>query len=111
MVWLRWRRLACPASTSYLPRALPPLSSAPRPPTIFGEVRATSLALCGETHPRTRVKTPHPRPCAERRTPRTRLSTPHLRPCAERRPPYPPQYATSAACAESRTAVPAARLL
>ena len=25
MVWLRWRRLACPASTSYLPRALPPL--------------------------------------------------------------------------------------
>ena len=28
MAWLRWRRLACPASTSYLPRALPPPSAA-----------------------------------------------------------------------------------
>src|SRR5829696_1116766 len=106
MVWLRWRRLACPASTSYLPRALPPLSSGPRPPTIFGDVRATSLALCVETAPRTRLRR-HVRGFARRdgppylprysssaalcgeTDPRTCLGTPRPRLCAERRTPVP----------------------
>jgi hypothetical protein len=90
MVWLRWRRLAWPGF-HLIPA---PSTSSPffwtktadhlrgsagdklglvrrdRPP--YPPEDATSAALCGETDPRTRLKTPHPRPCAERRTPPAR---------------------------------------
>src|SRR5215207_3491873 len=70
---------------------------------------ASSAALCGETDPRTRLGTPRPRLCAERRTP-VPASVRLVRGFVRRDgPPSPPRYASSAALCGETHPVPALR--